>query len=52
MVTMHAKLEVLVTSSPGIMAASFASCLLVALLGAFLPARRASRMVIVEALRS
>ena len=52
MVTMHAKLEVLVTSSPAIMAASFVSCLLVALLGAFLPARRASRMVIVEALRS
>ena len=52
MVTMHAKLEVLVTSSPGIMAASFASCLLVALLGAFFPARRASRMVVVEALRS
>ncbi len=52
MVTMYAKLQVLVISSPGIMALSFASCLLVALLGAFLPARRASRMLIVDALRS
>jgi len=52
MVTMYAKLEVLVVSSPGIMAASFASCLAVALVGAFLPARRAGRMEIAEALRS
>jgi putative ABC transport system permease protein len=52
MVTMHAKLEVLVISAPGIMVGSFVSCLLVALLGAFLPARRASRMEIVDALRS
>ena len=52
MVTMYAKLEVLVVSSPGIMAASFACCLLVALVGAFHPARRAGRMEIAEALRS
>ena len=52
MVTMYAKLEVLVASSPGIMAASFFSCLLVALVGAFYPARRAGRMVIADALRS
>ncbi|MEI6033583.1 MAG: FtsX-like permease family protein [Verrucomicrobiae bacterium] len=52
MVTMHAKLEVLVTSAPDIMAASFFGCLLVALLGAFFPARRASRMVIIDALRT
>ena len=52
MVTMYAKLEVLVVSSPGIMAASFACCLLVALAGAFHPARRAGRMEIADALRS
>ena len=52
MVTMYAKLQVLVTEAPAVMAASFAGCLLVALLGAFLPARRASRMPVVEALRT
>lgn len=52
MVTIFAKLEVLVTASPGVMVASFASCLLVAVVGAYFPARRASRMMIVDALRS
>ena len=52
MVTIHAKLEVLVASAPWIMVASFGGCLLVALAGSFLPARRASRMEIVDALRS
>ncbi len=52
MVTIFAKLEVLVTASPGVIAASFASCLLVALVGAYFPARRASRMMIIDALRS
>jgi putative ABC transport system permease protein len=51
MVTMHAKLEVFVTAAPWFMFASFISCLLVALVGAYFPARRASRMEIVEALR-
>ncbi len=52
MVTIFAKLEVLVAASPGVIAASFVSCLAVALVGAYFPARRASRMMIVDALRS
>lgn len=52
MVTIFAKLEVLVSASPAVMAVSFAGCLLVALVGAFFPARRASRMAIIDALRS
>lgn len=50
-VTMHAKLEVLITSAPGAIAGSFAMCLLVAIAGAILPSRRASRWQIVDALR-
>ena len=46
-----AKLEVICASSPLIIATSFVSCFLIALIGAFFPARRASRMGVAEALR-
>lgn len=52
MVSMYAKLEVLVASAPNVMAAGFFGCLLVTLAGAYFPARRASRMEITAALRS
>lgn len=47
----RAKLEVLCLKSPGIVLGSFLSCFLIALTGAFFPARRASHMEIAEALR-
>ena len=37
---------------PAMVLSALAACLLVALVASFFPARRASRMVIVEALRS
>lgn len=51
MVSVHAKLEVFVTSAPWFMAGSVVSCIMVALLGAWFPARRASRLEISDALR-
>ena len=50
-VTMYAKLEVFITQAPWAVAGSLAICLLVALVGAILPSRRASRWEIVDALR-
>jgi len=47
----QAKLEVLCARPPTIILASFLSCFLIALIAAFFPARRASRMEIAEALR-
>lgn len=47
----QAKLEVFCTQPPWIIILSFVSCFVIALLGAFFPARRASRMEIAEALR-
>ena len=46
-----AKLEIFCTRPPWIILLSFGFCFLIAMLGAFFPARRASRMEIAEALR-
>ena len=50
-VIVHAKVEVFILQAPWLIIGSFSSCLLVALVGAFFPASRASRMEIVDALR-
>lgn len=47
----QAKLEIFCTRPPSIILASFLGCFIVAVVGAFFPARRASRMEIAEALR-
>ena len=47
----HAKLEVFVWQNPPAVLASFAACLLVAVLSSYPAARKASRMSIAEALR-
>lgn len=47
----EAKLEIFCARPPGIIVASFLGCFVVAIVGAFFPARRASRMEIAEALR-
>ena len=47
----QAKLEVFCTRPPVIIIASFLCCFVIALIGAFFPARKASRMEIAEALR-
>jgi len=51
MLPFHTKLQVRVIEEPATIAAALAACLLVALVASFFPARRASRMVIVDALR-
>lgn len=50
-INIKAKLEVFCLRPPVIVIGSFLSCFLIALIGAFFPARRASRMEIAEALR-
>ena len=51
-VPFHTKLEVRVLEEPALIAAALGSCLVVALVASFFPARRASRLAIVDALRS
>ena len=50
-VVVTAKVEVFVMRAPRLIAASFLSCLVVAVAGALSPAHRASRMEVAEALR-
>jgi putative ABC transport system permease protein len=50
-VNLYAKIQVMPAHRPLLTGASFVACLFVALVAAFFPARRASRMEIAEALR-
>jgi ABC-type antimicrobial peptide transport system permease subunit len=47
----HTKLEVLVLRTPIVLAICFGGSMVAALCSAILPARKASRMIIVDALR-